>query len=342
MLKVENIACEYRDKKVLQDVSFQLNKGEIACLLGPSGCGKTTLLNAIAGFLPIQNGAISVENTVISDRSNIVPPEKRNIGVVFQDYALFPHLSIEQNVGFGVKSKNGKADLVADLLKQVRLTEHAKKYPHELSGGQQQRVAIARSLAAKPTILLLDEPFSNLDNDLRVNLREELAQILKAQEITSLLVTHDQQDAFAIGDKTGVMSNGELHQWADAYELYHHPETEFVANFVGEGAFISGEMVNQRSVLTEFGLLKGQTVTQDLNNKNVKILIRPDDVLISTDSPLNLEITAKSFRGANIFYTLKHDNNECINALLPSHDDFEVGDFMRVSIDTEHLVVFPS
>ena len=341
MLTVKNISAHHADKEVINDVCFKLNEGDIACLLGPSGCGKTTLLNTLAGFIKPTSGGINLDGNTISTNSMVLPPEKRSIGMVFQDYALFPHMTVRKNVGFGVKDKATRKDIVDTLLKQVRLADHAEKYPHELSGGQQQRVALARSLAAKPKLLLLDEPFSNLDNELRNQLGLELRSILKDQNITTLLVTHDQQDAFALGDKTGAMNQGRIEQWADAYELYHHPETEFVANFVGEGAFIKGEMTGDHEVLTELGQIRGATVTQNAVGKKVKVLIRPDDVVLNADAALRLEITNKAFRGANILYTLSHNKGENILSLLPSHEDFEIGDQVNVSINADHLVVFP-
>lgn len=341
MLNVKNLSARYADKDVVNDVCFKLNEGDIACLLGPSGCGKTTLLNTIAGFIQPVSGNIILDDNVISTAKTVVPPEQRNIGMVFQDYALFPHMTVRKNIGFGVKGQAIRKKTVDTLLEQVRITEHAEKYPHELSGGQRQRVALARSLAAKPKLLLLDEPFSNLDNELRSQLGVELQSILKKQNITALLVTHDQQDAFALGNKTGVMNQGKIEQWANAYELYHHPETEFVANFVGEGAFINGEMTGDHEVLTELGQIRGATVTQNAVGKKVKVLIRPDDVVLNPDAALRLEITNKAFRGANILYSLIHSNGENILSLLPSHEDFEVGDQVNMSINADHLVVFP-
>lgn len=341
MLTVNNLSARYADKDVVNNVSFKVNEGDIVCLLGPSGCGKTTLLNTIAGFISPTSGDITLDQETISTDQVVLPPDQRGIGMVFQDYALFPHMTVRKNVGFGVKDKSKRNELVDTLLAQVRLTEHAEKYPHELSGGQQQRVALARSLAARPKLLLLDEPFSNLDNELRNDLGFELRSILKGQNITAVLVTHDQQDAFALGDKIGVINQGKIEQWADAYELYHHPKTEFVANFVGEGAFINAEMTGDHQVLTELGQIRGATVTQNAVGKKVKVLIRPDDVVLNPDAALRLEITNKAFRGANILYTLRHNNGESILSLLPSHEDFEVGDQVNVSIDADHLVVFP-
>ena len=342
MLTVKNISAHYTNKEVVTDVCFNLNEGDIACLLGPSGCGKTTLLNALAGFIQPTSGNIALDSNIISTASMVLPPEKRGVGMVFQDYALFPHMTVRKNIGFGVKNKITRKNLVDTLLQQVHLAEYAEKYPHELSGGQQQRVALARSLAARPKLLLLDEPFSNLDNELRNQLGLELRSILKSQNITALLVTHDQQDAFALGDKTGVMNQGRIEQWADAYELYHHPKTEFVANFIGEGAFINGEMTGDREVLTELGQIRGATVTQNIVGEKVKVLIRPDDVVLNSTAALRLKITNKAFRGANILYTLNHNSDEKILSLLPSHEDFEVGDYINVSINADHLVVFPS
>ncbi len=342
MLELDNIQVQHHGKTIVEGISFTIEAGEIACLLGPSGCGKTTLLNAIAGFLEPRQGHILLEGNTLSKYQSVMAPEKRGIGMVFQDYALFPHLTVRKNIAFGVQHKQGKETLVESLIDQVGLQGMGQRYPHELSGGQQQRVALARSLAAKPKLLLLDEPFSNLDNDLRKKLGTELRDLLKQQGITTLLVTHDQHDAFALGDKTGVMSHGLLHQWDTAYNLYHEPATEFVAEFVGEGSFIDGHMIADKTVITEFGEIRGDTVTNALTGQDVKVLVRPDDVLVNAQAKLKLEVARKAFRGAYILYTLKIPNGETILTLLPSHENFEIGDQIGVSIDADHLVVFPA
>jgi iron(III) transport system ATP-binding protein len=223
----------------VQGVNLSLKAGDIGVLIGPSGCGKTSLLRAVAGLEPVSGGQVLLSDRVVSDAQHTEPAESRRIGMVFQDYALFPHMDVGRNVGFGLAhlSKTERQHRVAEVLDLVGLNGADKRFAHELSGGQQQRVALARALAPRPDLLLLDEPFSNLDIDLRERLAQEVRNILKAAQATALLVTHDQLEAFAIGDVIGVMSEGQLHQWDDAYSLYHRPATRFVADFIGHGVF---------------------------------------------------------------------------------------------------------
>ena len=231
----------------MQGVTLSLKAGDIGVLIGPSGCGKTTLLRAVAGLEPVTGGEIRLTKSVVSSATLSVPPELRRIGMVFQDYALFPHLSVGRNVAFGIHQlpRAEQAARVAEVLQLVGLTGSEHRYPHELSGGQQQRVALARALAPRPQLMLLDEPFSNLDVDLRERLAHEVRGILKAAGATALFVTHDQFEAFAIGDVIGVMNEGHLHQWDDAYTLYHRPATRFVADFIGHGVFAPATLVQR-------------------------------------------------------------------------------------------------
>lgn len=235
MLEINRITVGYPSPEGLiaavKDVSFTLNDGDIGCLLGPSGCGKTTVLRAVAGFEPLRSGSISLDGQILSTPEKIVPAELRHMGMMFQDYALFPHLNVEENVGFGLGklSKDERKQRVADLLQVVGLDGHQRRYPHELSGGQQQRVALARSLAPSPSLLLLDEPFSNLDVDTRERLAFELREILKQTGHTALLVTHNHDEAFALGDQIGVMHEGHLLQWGSASSLHATPANATVA-----------------------------------------------------------------------------------------------------------------
>ena len=244
MLDVQDIGVSYPVaggvRTVVDGLSLRLGRGEVGCLLGRSGCGKTTVLRAIAGFEPLQAGQVLLDGRLLSAAARTVPPEKRGIGMMFQDYALFPHLDVAGNVGFGLarQPREARAARVARMLELVGLGERAGAYPHELSGGQQQRVALARALAPSPQLLLLDEPFSNLDIDTRVRLAAELRAILRATGTTALLVTHDQAEAFAMADAIGVMQGGRLLQWGDAETLYRAPAHRHVAAFVGRGGLV--------------------------------------------------------------------------------------------------------
>src|SRR4029450_13118312 len=258
-------------------LSLQVAEGEIVALLGPSGCGKTTTLRLIAGLETADAGTITLRGHVVTGPGRAVPPEERGIGIVFQDYALFPHLTVEDNVGFGLPraARQGRRARTADVVALVGLAGFESRYPHELSGGQQQRVATARALAPAPTLLLLDEPFSNLDADLRAQMRDEVQGVLQATKTTAIFVTHDQEEAFTIADEVGVLSQGRLEQLGPPETIYHHPATPFVAEFVGAADFLPG-LVTSAGVLTEIGVF--DNVERRLPGEKVRVMIRPDDV----------------------------------------------------------------
>ena len=341
-LNVNNIRAAYDKQHVVNDVSFQLDEGELACLLGPSGCGKTTILRAISGFQSISSGAIELGGKILCDSTNELSPEKRNVGMVFQDHALFPHLTIYQNVCFGLKNldKKEQHQRVADLLSLVGMDGYEDKYPHELSGGQSQRIALARAIAPQPKLLLMDEPFSNLDTELRESLGYEVRSLLKQLNMTAIMVTHDQHDAFALGDQVGVMSAGALMQWDSSFNLYHAPNNRFVANFIGDGVFIEGRMVDNNVVKTSFGEIRGQTVNQQLIGQDIDLLLRPDDVVFNMNSSTKGQIIRKAFKGAQTLYTIKPESGSILMSLVPSHDDYQIGDNIGLSIDADHLVCF--
>ncbi|UCD89673.1 MAG: ABC transporter ATP-binding protein, partial [Desulfobacterales bacterium] len=259
-LEVKHISKAYNGSCVISSLSFELQKGHIGCLLGESGCGKTTVLRCIAGFEPIQSGFIFIDGSLVSSSTDRIPPENRRLGMVFQDYALFPHLTVRKNITFGLErlTKQKQNHRLMEMLDLVGLLGDAEKYPHELSGGQQQRVALARALSPNPDLLLMDEPFSNLDVALRERLSIEVRNILNELGISVLLVTHNQNEAFAMADTIGVMKDGSLEQWDTAYNLYHRPKSQYVADFVGEGTLIKGRVTSADEVQTELGKLKGR------------------------------------------------------------------------------------
>ena len=342
LLEIQGISCNYGLERAVYDLSLTVNKGDQVCLLGPSGCGKTTVLRAVAGFQPLLSGSISINGQSVSQPGEILSPEKRRVGMVFQDHALFPHLSVEQNVGSGLRifSAAERRATVSEVLERVGLMRVAQRFPHELSGGQQQRVALARALAPKPLLLLMDEPFSSLDLDLRERMGQEVADMLKANGITCILVTHDQNDAFAMGDKVGVMADGRLVQWDTAYNLYHEPGTRFVADFIGNGIFLPAEVKSPRVVDSEFGELSGdQDIVMPLGSQ-VEVLIRPDDVVLDVDSSVRGRVVRKAFKGAEILYTIRFGTGTTVLALFPSHANFEVGDDIGIRLEVDHLVTF--
>jgi iron(III) transport system ATP-binding protein len=346
-MRLELIDCAvgFDGRAVLQGLSLALQSGEIGALLGPSGAGKTTLLRAIAGFVPLYRGSIrsadgEVER-VLSGAGVMLPPEARGIGMVFQDHALLPHLNALDNVRFGLfrLPRAGAIRRARDCLALVGLADFASRYPHELSGGQQQRVALARALAPKPQCVLLDEPFSSLDPDLRERLALEVRAALKAEGVGALLITHSQTEAFAMADRVGVLAEGALQQWDSAYALYHRPVNEVVARFIGEGAFITAETLGEHRLRTPLGdapcARPGLRAGQRFN-----LLLRPDDVIHDDDSRLQAEVVARAFRGADFLYTLKLDSGERVLSLVPSHHDHAIGQRIGLRLDLEHVVLF--
>ena len=340
LLVVKDVQCGYAGQTIVDGLSFHINKGDICALLGSSGCGKTTTLRAIAGFEPVSNGSITVNNTVLSSPDACTPPEQRQLGMVFQDYALFPHLSVLDNVAFGLKSHSDKNAESHRLLDLVGLKGMGTRYPHELSGGQQQRVALARALAPKPRLLLMDEPFSNLDVDLRRRLSREVREILKQLGISAILVTHDQEEAFAFADKIGVVKDGRLEQWDTPWQLYHEPATPYVARFIGQGSFIPGQATSHESIQTELGEILGNRAYQWTEGTPIEVLLRPDDLGYKENSPVKGTVVRKTFMGATTRYQLKLRSGAFVDCLVSSHRDFNEGDDMAIQIIAEHLIAF--
>jgi len=342
-LSVENLSASYDDRsQVVNDVSFNLAEGELGCLLGPSGCGKTTILRAISGFQAIDAGRIELADQELSSPLRTLAPEKRNVGMVFQDHALFPHLNIADNIAFGLHqlSTAQRAVQADKMLELVGMQTYRNAYPHEISGGQSQRVALARALAPEPRLLLMDEPFSNLDTALRESLGYEVRQLLKETGITAIMVTHDQYDAFALGDQIGVLNDGKLMQWGSSFNLYHAPKNRFVANFIGDGLFVKGHMLNETTVVTSFGEVRGQATDLGHIGQDIELLLRPDDVIYDPGGPIHGQVERKAFKGAQTLYTIKTDSGDSLLSLVPSHDDYEIGDHIQVGIDADHLVCF--
>ena len=344
LLEIDSVSIAYGTTEVVHDVSLGLTQFDIGCLLGPSGCGKTTLLRAVAGFEPVRGGSIRINRQPMSRPGFSVAPEKRGVGMVFQDFALFPHLSVADNIGFGIRRYKWREQTrrVEALLELIGLPDVGNRYPHELSGGQQQRVAVARALAPRPHLLLLDEPFSGLDIELRESLAGEVRQILKEEGITGLLVTHDQHEAFAMADQVGVMDSGRLLQWDSAYNLYHQPADRFVADFIGQGVLLRGKVLNENEVETELAIIEGKVPPGCRSGCPVEVLVRPDDILHDDCSPRSAEVTERAFRGSHFLYTLRLDSGAEVLCLTPSHHDHAVGTRLGIRLEIDHLVVFPA
>ena len=342
LLSVKDVSLEFSRQAVVTSASFELKKGQIGCLLGPSGCGKSTLLRCIAGFETPVSGYVSMLEQMLSTTSRVIPPEKRNIGMVFQDFALFPHLTVSQNIVFGIRhlSVYQQKQRSNELLNLVGLLDYADRYPHSLSGGEQQRIALARALAPKPELLLLDEPFSSLDVELRQKLVPEIRHILQHEGISALLVTHDQSEAFAMADRVGVMQSGRLHQWDTAYQLYHEPVSRFVADFIGEGEFIQATVYDEWSVTSPIGVLKSPLPHGVDIGQKVDVLLRPDDVIHDDESPVKGKILAKSFRGSHFLYTAEVASGDKVLCFADSHHNHEIGEPIGITFQLDHLVLF--
>lgn len=343
MLSINNASHRYGELPVLQDVSFELANGRIGCILGPSGCGKTTLLRCIGGFEVLAGGEIRADDEVLSSTERHVPPEDRRIGMVFQDYALLPHLSALENVMFALHRLDAREarTQAADFLARVGLGKYGKRFPHELSGGQQQRVALARALAPKPRLLLMDEPFSNLDLSLRARLGAEVRELLRELRTTALVAMHDHHDAFALADDVGVLRRGRLLQWDTAYQVYHRPADRFVADFVGRGVWLEGKVQDDNSVETEVGKISGRMKDTLPPGTLVDVLFRPDDVVHDDDSPMQAKVLAKQFKGSEFLYELQTDNGVRLLSSVPSHHDHPIGEAIGICLETDHIVVFP-
>lgn len=348
-LELTDIELAFGQQTIVAGLSMSLNKGDIGCLLGPSGCGKTTVLRCIAGFEQLRRGQIWLDGELVSTAQLHLAPEKRRIGMVFQDYALFPHLTIGDNIGFGLRdfTPPARRQRVSELLSLIGLADQGNKYPHELSGGQQQRVALARALAPRPSLLLMDEPFSNLDVELRERLSHEVRDIIKATHTTAILVTHDQNEAFAVADVVGIMHKGRIQQWDTPYNLYHQPSNRFVASFIGQGVLLPANVINDHQVRMELGTLNSMIPMEcQIACRNcadgcpVEILLRPDDIVHDDASPLKARVIKKAFRGADILYTLQLPSGATVLSLVPSHHNHAMNEMIGIRLDVDHVVTF--
>ncbi|MFB6081401.1 MAG: ABC transporter ATP-binding protein [Halanaeroarchaeum sp.] len=348
VLRLEGVTKAFGTEVAVRDVTLDVADGELLTLLGPSGCGKTTTLRLLAGLERPSEGTIEIDGTVVATPTSVVPPEERSIGMVFQDFALFPHLTVAENVAFGLTDadESTKATRVDDLLELVGLEGMGQRTPDQLSGGQRQRVALARSLAPEPEILLLDEPFSNLDVRLRVEMREEVRRILKEAGVTAISVTHDQEEALTISDRVGVMHDGELSQVGDPGSVFQHPESRFVASFLGQAGFVSGT-VGDSFVNTLIGGID-RTLLEGLDDAyvgaDVDVLVRPDDLRVSPPRGEGVgEIVRRQYTGPSFIYHVELDNGDDVRCLHNHDDVFEVGSRVDVDLVADHdLAWYPA
>lgn len=340
VLALQKVTCSYQAGfPAIQNISLSAAQGEIICLLGPSGCGKTTTLRAIAGFETLVSGEIYLNGQVVSSHSKHIPPERRRIGMVFQDYALFPHLRVVDNIAFGLTHlpSSERLERVKHVLSLTGLSQLERRFPHELSGGQQQRVALARALAPQPVLLLLDEPFSNLDPDMTYKMRGELHQLLKETKTTAVLVTHDHEEAFTMADHVAVLQEGSLAQFDTPENIYHLPTSQFVAEFVGQADFIPG-VIEDGVPMTEIGQFPKPEQYQ--GGKEVWLLIRPDDIGIADPGKGTATIESRQFRGSENLYTIRLASGQIIHSSESSTTMYSPGTPVELNIHATHTVLF--
>src|SRR5688500_17124487 len=342
-LEVRNLVKHFHvtQQSAVNNISFELSHGEILALVGPSGCGKTTTLRIIAGLERPDSGVVCLKDRVVASESVFVPPEKRCVGMVFQDHALFPHLTVSENIAFGLRGQSSMQvkQKVGEMLHLVGLLPLAKRYPHALSGGERQRVALARALAPRPVLVLMDEPFSSLDADLRMEMREHVRRILKSMQATVVFVTHDQEEALYMGDRLAVLQSGHLEQIGTPEEIFHESNTRFVAEFMGDSDFLRGK-VTREGIQTEIGLV-GQVVDLPVST-HVEIAIRADDISFRIDGSGNSLIVERFFRGAYNLYRLRLDSGQTVHASTDHTQILPVGAHVYAFISAEHpLSVFP-
>ena len=348
VLSLDGVEKYFGDTRVIRDLDLTVRDGELLTLLGPSGCGKTTTLRLIAGLERADEGTISLRGEPVASDGEFLPPEERDVGVVFQEFALFPHKTAAENVAFGLTGLTGEErdERVAELLELVGLTEHRGQYPEELSGGQQQRVALARSLAPEPSVLLLDEPFSNLDVDLRVEMREEVRRILKEAGVTAVNVTHDQEEAMSISDRVAVMRSGHIEQVGRPEEVFQQPESRFVASFLGHASFVSGE-VDGDVVRTGLGGVpreRIQGLAEAYDGSAVDVLVRPDDARVraARDGDGNGRVKHRRFLGPTVLYRVELDSGDVVGCMHNHADEVPLDEPVTVELDADHdLAWFP-
>ena len=345
VIRCSNLSKRFDSVLAVDSVDLEIWPGEVISILGTSGCGKTTLLRLMAGLEVPSEGSIQIEDEVVSSVEFVRPPEERGIGMVVQEYALFPHMTAASNVGFGLRNldRDRRDARVAEVLQLVQLEDLGKRYPYELSGGQQQRVALARTLAPSPVTVLLDEPFSNLDSSMRQQLRKEVDLILRSQRTAAVLVTHDREEAFAIADRVGVMIDGRLLQIDTPERIYHFPASRDIASLTGPCDFIPGEFTGQGEVKTELGPLNCSSVADQLEKgQELTVLVRPDDVELAHDEEGQGVIEAREFRGDQIILTVRLSSGATIRSRLSSYSTLPAGSRVRVSpVKTIPFAAFP-
>ncbi len=346
VLEITGLTRRYEQECAVDEFSLSVGAGELVTLLGPSGCGKTTTLRMIAGLERPSEGSIRIGDSVVAGDGTFVPSENRDVGLVFQDFALFPHLTVEENVTFGIEhwSPKEKTERATELLELVGLLDHRDKQPEQLSGGQQQRVALARSLAPEPEVLLLDEPFSNLDVRLRIEMREEVRRILKEAGVTAISVTHDQEEALSISDRVAIMNNGQLEQVGKPEVVFENPESRFVASFLGRASFLPGRVIDD-TVETELGHLSTEKLNGPVaayDGADIDVLVRPDDLeaVPSNQATADGRIIHRQYNGPTFVYRVELNSGTTVRCLHNHAETFEHGQHVAVSLKADHSLAW--
>lgn len=345
ILELSDVTKAYGPEVAIEDLNLTVHEGELLTLLGPSGCGKTTTLRLLAGLERPTTGMVTIAGEPVAGEEAFVPPEARDVGIVFQDFALFPHLSVAENIGFGLadRSTGERKKRVGELLDLVGLPGLGERRPDQLSGGQRQRVALARALAPEPAVLLLDEPFSNLDVRLRIAMREEVRSIIKEAGVTAISVTHDQEEAMSIGDRVAVMHDGRVAQVGNPTRVFQHPESRFVASFLGQAGFLSGEVRTDR-VETGVGpidLVQLEGLDDAYEGSHVDVLVRPDDLRAAPveDNP-DGRIVHRQYSGPSFVYRVELDTGDVVHCLHNHAEEFRQGDAVRVDLVADHTLAW--
>ena len=340
-LEIENISLNIDGNLIIDNLNLNICEQEIISIIGPSASGKSSLLRIIAGFENVNSGRVKINGVIVDDRSKVVEPQNRQVGIIFQDLALFPHLNCEDNILFGI-SKHTPAEKFKRLNRLSNLLDISgilKSFPHEISGGQQQRIAIARALAPKPEILLLDEPFSALDEKLKETLMSDVKKLLQEEKITTIVITHNIKEAFEISDKIAFLDNKKIIQYDTAYNLYHKPLTKEIANFCGIGSFINGKVIDANHVQTKLGQFFGNTSQFNIGS-NVKVMIRPDDIIHDDNSTQSAKVIEKSFHGSDFLYKLELSDGERVFCYTPSHHNHALNEVIGIKRVIDHLIIF--
>lgn len=335
-VRLQGVTKRFGDVTAVDAVDLEVRPGELLAVVGPSGCGKSTMLRLIAGLAAPDEGTIELDGVTVAGDGVWVPPEKRHVGIVFQDHALFPHLDVAGNVGFGLDRRHpDRGGRIAEVLSLVGLDTMADRYPHELSGGEQQRVALARALAPSPVVILLDEPFSNLDRNLRTQVRDDTAAVLRAAGASGLFVTHDQDEALSVGDRIAVAHRGTVQQVDTPDAVFHAPATRFVATFMGEADFVAGRVRDDGGVDTALG----PVTTTVAGPGPVEVMVRPHDVEVVTDGHGNAVVERTEFRGATVLHHLRLDDGSAVRALRPHDAALAAGTRVTATTSPAHPLV---